>query len=101
NRDFLAAAAFAGAGAVLSFFGFMHGEAVGVAVTPAAAVAYGLLSALLWTLARQAAQYRADIKAPALVPVPAEEGGAMRQLPAARGAKLVRLRRGPRAQERP
>src|SRR5215813_6470325 len=72
NRDFLAAAAFAGAGAVLSFFGFMHGEAVGVAVTPAVAVAYGLLSALLWTLARQAAQYRADIKAPALAPVPAE-----------------------------
>ena len=40
DRKFLAASAFAAAGAVLTFFGFMHGEAVGIAVTPTVAVAY-------------------------------------------------------------
>jgi adenine/guanine/hypoxanthine permease len=40
ERRFVYAAVFAGAGAVLSFFGFMHGPAVGIAVTPMVAVAY-------------------------------------------------------------
>ena len=34
EKKFEAAAAFAAAGAVLTFFGFMHGESVGLAVTP-------------------------------------------------------------------
>ncbi len=35
EREFDKAAAFAGVGAILTFFGFMHGPAVGIAVTPA------------------------------------------------------------------
>jgi adenine/guanine/hypoxanthine permease len=52
NREFLAASAFAAAGAVLTFFGFMHGESVGIAVTPTVAVAYAIVAALLFALAR-------------------------------------------------
>ena len=40
DREFLKAAGFALAGAVLTFFGFMHGEAIGVAQTPWVAVSY-------------------------------------------------------------
>jgi len=44
ERDFLKASAFSLAGAVLTYFGFMHGEAVGVGgglgVTPGVALAY-------------------------------------------------------------
>jgi AGZA family xanthine/uracil permease-like MFS transporter len=49
ERDFVKASAFAFAGAVLTYFGFMHGEAVGVGgglgVTPAVALAYTVLAA--------------------------------------------------------
>ncbi|WP_206046799.1 hypothetical protein [Mangrovimicrobium sediminis] len=44
ERDYLRAAAFSLAGCLLSFFGFMHGEAVGWAVSPGPAVAYALLA---------------------------------------------------------
>jgi len=54
DRKLLAAAAFAAAGAVLTFFGFMHGEAVGVAVTPTVAVAYGVVAAFFFALSRSA-----------------------------------------------
>ena len=47
----VAAAAFAGAGAVLTFFGFMHGAAVGFAVTPMVAVAYGVVAGFLFLCA--------------------------------------------------
>jgi AGZA family xanthine/uracil permease-like MFS transporter len=44
ERDFIKASAFAFAGAVLTYFGFMHGEAVGIGggfgVTPSVALAY-------------------------------------------------------------
>ncbi len=46
------AAAFAGAGAVLTFFGFMHGPAVGLAVSPSVALAYALLGGFLWAAGR-------------------------------------------------
>ena len=39
TRRSVNAAAFALAGAVLTFFGFMHGEAVDIAMTPTVAVA--------------------------------------------------------------
>jgi AGZA family xanthine/uracil permease-like MFS transporter len=48
ERKFATAAAFAGAGAVLTFFGFMHGPAVGVAVTPMVALAYGVVGGFLY-----------------------------------------------------
>jgi AGZA family xanthine/uracil permease-like MFS transporter len=40
DRAFTKAAAFSLAGAVMTFFGFMHGEAIGIAQTPVVAVAY-------------------------------------------------------------
>ena len=51
ERQFMRAAAFAGAGAVLTFFGFMHGPAVGIGagfgVTPQIALAYAIVAAFL------------------------------------------------------
>jgi len=52
DRKFVNAAAFALAGAVLTFFGFMHGEAVGLAVTPTVAAAYLIVAAFLFALSR-------------------------------------------------
>jgi len=49
ERDFVKASAFSLAGAVLTYFGFMHGEAVGVGgglgVTPSVALAYAVVAA--------------------------------------------------------
>jgi AGZA family xanthine/uracil permease-like MFS transporter len=50
ERKFAAAAAFAVAGAVLSFFGFMHGESIGVAVMPTVAAAYAVVAVFLYGL---------------------------------------------------
>jgi AGZA family xanthine/uracil permease-like MFS transporter len=48
ERDFMKAAAFALSGAVLTYFGFMHGEAVGIGggmgVTPGVALAYAVVA---------------------------------------------------------
>ena len=56
ERDFVKASAFALAGAVLTYFGFMHGEAVGIGggfgVTPAVALAYAVVAAGLFALSR-------------------------------------------------
>src|SRR5258707_12131740 len=52
DKKFVNAAAFALAGAVLTFFGFMHGEAVGIAGTPTVAVAYGIVAGFLFALSR-------------------------------------------------
>ncbi|MEO8004510.1 MAG: regulator [Betaproteobacteria bacterium] len=40
DRDFSKAAIFAAIGAVFTFFGFMHGEAIGIAQSPVVALAY-------------------------------------------------------------
>jgi len=40
DRQFVKASAFATVGAALTFFGFMHGEAIGIGQTPLVAVAY-------------------------------------------------------------
>jgi AGZA family xanthine/uracil permease-like MFS transporter len=40
ERQFWKAAAFSAVGAALTFFGFMHGEAIGIAQTPLVAVSY-------------------------------------------------------------
>src|SRR5438128_2236234 len=47
EKKFAEAAAFALAGALLSFFGFMHGESVGLAVTPTVAIAYAIIAIFL------------------------------------------------------
>ena len=52
DKKFLNAAAFALAGAVLTFFGFMHGPAVGIAVSPTPTVAYAIVAAFLMALSR-------------------------------------------------
>jgi adenine/guanine/hypoxanthine permease len=52
ERKFTEASAFAASGAVLTFFGFMHGESVGFAVTPSIALGYAMVAALLFGLGR-------------------------------------------------
>jgi oligoendopeptidase F len=52
-------------GAVLTFFGFMHGESVGFAVTPTVAIAYAIVAAFLFGLSRSPATWTA--------PQPSEE----------------------------
>jgi adenine/guanine/hypoxanthine permease len=52
DKKFISASAFALSGAVLTFFGFMHGQAVGIAVTPTVAVAYAIVAAFLFALSR-------------------------------------------------
>jgi AGZA family xanthine/uracil permease-like MFS transporter len=37
---------------VLTFFGFMHGESVGIAVTPSVAIAYAIVACFLFVLGR-------------------------------------------------
>jgi hypothetical protein len=72
DKKFVHAAAFALAGAVLTFFGFMHGEAVGIAVTPTVAVAYGIVAVFLYGLSRY----------PALAPALTGPGEIMAATPA-------------------
>jgi AGZA family xanthine/uracil permease-like MFS transporter len=55
EKDWTKAAAFAGAGCALTFFGFMHGPAVGFAVTPGVALAYALLAGLFVVCGRRLA----------------------------------------------
>jgi adenine/guanine/hypoxanthine permease len=55
DKKFVNAAAFALAGAVLTFFGFMHGEAVGIAVTPVVAIAYVIVAIFLFGLSQMPA----------------------------------------------
>jgi AGZA family xanthine/uracil permease-like MFS transporter len=64
DRKFNEAAAFALAGAVLTFFGFMHGESIGVAVTPTVAVAYAIVAAFIYSLSRYPALVDIDIAPP-------------------------------------
>ncbi len=48
DREFAKAAAFALAGGVLTFFGFMHGEAIGVGQTPLVAMSYLAVAVFLF-----------------------------------------------------
>jgi adenine/guanine/hypoxanthine permease len=52
DKKFLNASAFALSGAVLTFFGFMHGEAIGIAVSPTVTVAYLIVAVFLFGLSR-------------------------------------------------
>src|SRR6202522_605435 len=52
DKKFVNASAFALAGALLTFFGFMHGEAIGIAVTPVVAIAYLIVAVFLFGLSR-------------------------------------------------
>jgi adenine/guanine/hypoxanthine permease len=74
ERDFLKASAFALAGAVMTYFGFMHGEAVGIGgglgVTPGVALAYAVMAAGLFALAKrgEGVAYSAHAEMPAAAP---------------------------------
>ncbi len=75
DRKFVHAAAFAFGGAVLTFFGFMHGEQVGIAVTPSVAFGYLLVAVFLLGLGRYATAPAAAAPEPIAhdpVAVPAE-----------------------------
>jgi adenine/guanine/hypoxanthine permease len=72
DRRFLSAAAFAGAGALLTFCGFMHGESVGIAVTPAVAVAYAIVAIFLLALSRTTIAIVKPGEAPHAAIAPAE-----------------------------
>ena len=61
DRDYAKASYFAAAGAVLTFFGFMHGETVGFAVTPGVALAYAMVAAFLFALSRMPAEAAAPM----------------------------------------
>jgi AGZA family xanthine/uracil permease-like MFS transporter len=52
DRKFVEASAFALAAAALTFFGFMHGPALGLAVSPMLAVAYVIVAAFIYGLSR-------------------------------------------------
>jgi AGZA family xanthine/uracil permease-like MFS transporter len=54
DRTFAKAAAFSVAGAVLTFFGFMHGEAIGIGQTPVVAISYLIVAAILMGCAKLA-----------------------------------------------
>jgi AGZA family xanthine/uracil permease-like MFS transporter len=71
DKRFVEASAFALAGAVLTFFGFMHGESVGIAVTPSVAAAYAIVAVFLFALSRMPAEAAAPAMArhePSAVP---------------------------------
>jgi adenine/guanine/hypoxanthine permease len=63
ERDFVKASAFALSGAVLTYFGFMHGEAVGIGgglgVTPGVALAYAVVAAGFFVVGKYAASSHA------------------------------------------
>ena len=54
DREFDKAAAFAVAGTILTFFGFIHGEAIGIGSSPAVAVSYLGVAGILFVLSRYA-----------------------------------------------
>jgi AGZA family xanthine/uracil permease-like MFS transporter len=71
EKQFAHAAAFALAGAALTFFGFIHGEAVGLAVTPGVAFAYAAVAVFLFAMAKQEQKAAIPASAPPAA-VPAE-----------------------------
>jgi AGZA family xanthine/uracil permease-like MFS transporter len=52
DRQFMKAGAFAFAGAVLTFFGFMHGEKIGIGQTPVVAVSYLAVAIIMAAVAK-------------------------------------------------
>jgi AGZA family xanthine/uracil permease-like MFS transporter len=54
EREFMKAAGFAMAGAAMTFFGFMHGEQIGIAQTPTVAISYVIIAGILAGCAKYA-----------------------------------------------
>jgi len=72
ERDFVKASAFAAAGAVLTFFGFIHGEAIGVSRSPGVALSYLAIAAVLLGCTRFAVAAPLSAGSPAHGAKPAE-----------------------------
>jgi len=72
DKKYAEASYFAAAGAVLTFFGFMHGESVGIAVTPTVAIAYAMVAVFLFGLSLMPAGAAAPSMAHEPKAVPAE-----------------------------
>ncbi len=70
DRDFHRAAIYGLAGAVLSYFGFIHGAKLGIGESAAVALGYLILAAICWALAQ-----RATASAPAAAEPLASERG--------------------------
>ncbi len=72
ERDFMKASAFAFAGAVLTYFGFMHGEAVGIGdgfgVTPSVALAYAVVAAGFFVAGKSGERTALQAELPHAVP---------------------------------
>ncbi len=54
DRELVRAAAFAAAGAILTFFGFIHGEGIGIGRSPEVAFAYAAVAVILFACHRYA-----------------------------------------------
>ena len=72
EKRFVEASAFALSGAVLTFFGFMHGESVGLAVTPTVAIAYAIVAVFLFGLSRSPVTLSTPLEDKAIAATPAE-----------------------------
>jgi AGZA family xanthine/uracil permease-like MFS transporter len=73
ERQFLRAAAFALAGAVLTVFGFMHGEQIGLGQSPTVALSYLLVSGMLAGCIRRTLPRSSRLdEAPEAIPPPAD-----------------------------
>ena len=66
DREFMKAGSFALAGAVLTFFGFMHSEAIGIARTPVVAFSYLAVGVGLMVYARMTVSTRVKLPLPDL-----------------------------------
>jgi AGZA family xanthine/uracil permease-like MFS transporter len=78
DRKFMMAGAFAFAGGVLTFFGLMHGEAIGINQTPTVALSYLVVGGILVACAKlatataPAAEHAVVEETGGLMPEPAE-----------------------------
>jgi adenine/guanine/hypoxanthine permease len=66
DKEFKKAACFAGAGAVLTFFGLIHSEAIGLARTPVVAASYAACALFLLVFAKRAQEAAASEPAPVI-----------------------------------
>ena len=74
DRDFTKASAFALAGAVMTFFGFMHGERIGIGQTPTVAVSYLVIAGVFMACAKFGMQERTSTQAAPIASAEMEVG---------------------------
>ena len=72
EREFMKASGFALAAALLTFFGFMHGEQIGIAQTPAVAAGYLVIAGIFVACSRYGVEVRASAPARSIAPAEIE-----------------------------